>query len=171
MFGWFKKKMAPEGPVDFALDMEIARPAADIYRLLDWSDDMNAKRAEGQQVLAGAGIGQWRLIMQGMEDVTFHLNVTQEERDRLYGYTCQADPMIGRLVSSHEVFRIEPLPDGTSKVYLHVTAQFIDGMTEKEFARETALMSLGCHSSLARLKIHAEHGPDAARDAQIVAMD
>ena len=35
MFGLFKPKRAPEGPVCIELDVEIAKPAGEVYPLID----------------------------------------------------------------------------------------------------------------------------------------
>ena len=168
MFGLFRKKMAPEGPVEFGHHIGIERSAQDVYRLLDWADVANAKRGEGHQVLPGDAMGQWRLIMTGMEDVTYHLRVTDEEPGRVYGYHCLPEPMVGQLVSSHELFRVESLAPDRCRVTLELKARFASGMTEDLFAQHVSMMSMACHSSLVRLKIHAEQGAGAARDAEIV---
>ncbi len=168
MFGLFRKKMAPEGPVEFDLDMEIGCPAAELYRLLDWADENNAKRREGQQVTPGDGSGQWRLVMTGMEDVTYHITVTDKEPGRAYGYHCTAEPTVGRLATAHELYHIESLAPDRCRITSRVTAIFVSGMTEKQFAQEVTMMSMACHNSLARLKIHAEYGAAAARDAEMV---
>ena len=169
MFGLFSKKRAPDGPVEFGAHVEIDCPSKDIYRLLDWADDRNAKRGEGHRVLPGDGAGQWRLTMTGMEDVTYRLSVTDEEPGRVYGYDCMPEPMVGRLVSSHELFRIESLAPDRCRVSLELKARFAPGLTDKRFTQEISMMSMACHNSLARLRIHAEQGADAARDAEIVA--
>ena len=139
MFGLFRKKMAPEGPVEFSLDMEIERPADEVYRLLDWADEMNAKRGEGHRVLPGQGTGRWRLIMTGMEDVTYYITVLEEAPARLYSYDCKPEPMVGRLVSSTETYRIEALPGERCRAGLVVVAHLVAGMTERQFHHELAM--------------------------------
>ena len=50
MFGWFKKKPVPSGPITFDFDVLIERPPADVYALVDWGDPLNAKRQLGHTV-------------------------------------------------------------------------------------------------------------------------
>lgn len=173
MFGLFKRQMAPEGPVEFKAEMPIERPADHIYALLDFADERNAKRAEGNRVLPGGGAGsggsgRWRLLMTGMDSHEFLLDLIEAERPLRYEYECRAVPTLGRLVSAIEAWTIEPLGEHGCNVRLVVTAEFVTGLTERQFAKEVSMMSAGCHNALARLKIHAEHGANAARDAVLM---
>lgn len=47
MFGLFKRREEPAGPFEFSHSIEIERPAAEVYALIDWGDARNAKRALG----------------------------------------------------------------------------------------------------------------------------
>lgn len=168
MFGLFRKNCAPDGPVAFNAEMDVGRSAEHVYRLLDWADERNAKRGEGHRVLPGDTPGQWRLVMKGAGHCPYHLSVTREVPNRHYAYVCKPERTVGKLVSSHEAFGLEPLAHDRCRVSVEVTAAFTPGLTQARFARESAAMSLACHNSLARLKIHAEQGADAARNARIM---
>lgn len=47
MFGLFKPRMAPEGPVEIEMDCAIARAASDVYPMVDFADPNHHKRAVG----------------------------------------------------------------------------------------------------------------------------
>lgn len=50
MLGLFKKKMAPDGPVDFTTEMHIEASPMKVYSHLDWPSEDHTYRALGEHV-------------------------------------------------------------------------------------------------------------------------
>lgn len=159
MFGLFKPKLAPEGPVQFTVEMMIDCPAEEVYRLVDWADPKNAKVELGNTVAPAEGCpGRFRMFMPLMPDLSFEFDVTDAEPGLVYGFDCRVTPQLGRLESSHELYRFEPVDENECKLVLVNTVNFLPGLTVKEMDEEVKRMSLACHNALVKLKVHAELG-------------
>ena len=167
MFGLFKRQMAPEGPFAFTDQIRIERPATDVYQLLDFADPMNAKIAQGHMLRPGEAPGQWRLVMIGLEDHEHLIELIHAEPPLRYVVDCKAVPTIGRLQHAREAYSLEPAGANACTLRLDITAHLVPGLSARQFANEEKLLSAACHNAVARLKIHAEKGPDAARDAEM----
>ena len=77
MFGLFKPKPAPEGPIKLTFSVLVERPPADVYPLIDWADPRNAKRQLGHSVAAIDGSSShFRLIMTEMPEHNFDMKVS-----------------------------------------------------------------------------------------------
>ena len=161
MFGMFKKKPVPSGPITFDFDVLIERPAADVYALVDWGDPRNAKRQLGHSVEGQSPL--FHLRMSSMPDLDFTLEVLEEKAGEVYAYACDIQPRVGRLVTSVERFIFEPAADGHCLVRLINEATFIDGMTRREFEQEIMMMSTATNDGLIKLKVIAEMGLEAAK--------
>ena len=169
MFGLFKKKPAPEGPVNFVMAIEIAASAQDVYALLDWADPRNAKRQLGHEVTQLAP-DTFRLVMQGMEDIPFEFRVLEAKPHGEYSMICDPMPPVGRRKYTRETYVIESLGENACQVDLIVEAEFIDGISMREYKQEMELGMLSNYNALAKFKLHAEHGVDAVRiaDGQMI---
>lgn len=164
MFGLFKPKPAPKGPVHFDLVAEFARPAAYVYALIDWGDPKNSKRALGHEVMPVVGIkGRYRMILTSLPNHMFELQETRAEPGRHYAYVCEVLPPFGALVRTTETYALEPLTDRSCRVTMKTEATFAEGMTYKEFQQEVMVMASACQSALEKLRIQAEHGVDAVK--------
>jgi len=162
MFGLRKPEPAPEGPVEFIVRIEVARPAADVYRLIDWADPANAKVEQGHSVVPLNDDGrQFRLVMEGMEDLCFTMTVVEEQPGRRYAYSTDISPPVGRLEASEEHYRVDPIDDDRCMLELKTNATFQRGLNMKQFEQELAMMSHACQRGVAKLKLHAEQGVDA----------
>lgn len=167
MFGLFKPKPAPEGPIDIVTAIEIDRPVEEVFALVDWADPRNAKRVTGNTVRAVEGKpDQFEMVMSHMDDLLFRFVVTQNEPGRNYAYGCVIEPPVGRMAHSHESYEFEALGDDRCSVAMVCQATFVDGMTEKEWTGEVANMSAAVQSSLQKLKLQAEHGAEVAKAVQ-----
>lgn len=167
MFGLFRPKPAPEGPVVFELEVLVEKPAADVYALIDWSDERNAKRALGSEVHAIEGLpGAFQMIWTPAPDMLFTMDVTHEEPHHRYAFDIAITPRPGKLVSSNEDYRFEAVDDASCRVKLVDTVEFEPGMTMREFKHEVAVMTQACHQALLKLKLHAEHGAEAAAELE-----
>jgi len=164
MFGLFRPKMAPGGPVDFDFDIEIARPAADVYPLIDWADPRNAKRQLGNAVVPVEGeSGRFEMILNGLPDHRFEIVVTEAGPHRVYEFASRIVPRIGRLVASKERYTLEPLGSDRCRLRLVTSAEFAEGLRMREFQLELCRMSAAVHSALEKFRIHAEHGLGAGK--------
>ena len=161
MFGLGRKRMAPTGPVPFDFDILIEKPVADVYALVDWADPLNAKRQLGHRVEGEQP--SFVLKIDSMPELTFAFEVTEEQKDEVYAFSCDIQPPVGRLKSSTERYTFEPVGDGQCLLRLVNEATFNDGLTMKEFEEELMMMSVATNNGLLKLKVLAEFGLDAAQ--------
>ena len=164
MFGLFKPKLAPEGPVQFQLALEIDRPASQVYGLLDWADPRNAKLALGHKVEPVDGQpDRFRLVMTEMPDHRFDMTVTKAVANQVYHFTTDIQPRVGRLEHDEEHYSLEPLGEDRCKLKLTTIATFKSGLKMKEYEQELSMMALACQRALIKLKAHAEQGVEAVQ--------
>jgi hypothetical protein len=165
MFRFPKPDPAPEGPVAFDISIEIDRPAAEVYRLLDWADPRNAKRELGHRVEALDDAGSaYHLTLREMPDHLFDIRLIEAVPGERYAFWTEIVPRVGRLERNSEHYAIEPIGGHACKLRLTVEATFKSGLSMKKFEQELAMMSHACHRSVLKLKIHAELGPEAVRE-------
>lgn len=164
MFGLFKPKLAPEGPVEFVFDVEINKPVSEVYALIDWADERNAKRATGNDVREVPGKpGQFEMVMPFMDDLTFEFLVTDEVYSRKYAYGCIIKPQFGNLAHNHETYEFEELGPESCRVTLTTESTFVEGLRMREFTIEISQMAAAVQSSLQKLKLQAELGVEVAK--------
>ena len=166
MFGLLKRKPdpAPEGPVQFDVAVEIEKPAAEVYALLDWADPRNAKRQLGHHIEALEGEPKrFRLIMTEMPEHRFDMTMLSEEPGRAYAFVTDIQPPVGRLDSDEEHYSLEPLGEGRCNLKLTTIAVFRRGLNMREFEQELAMMMMACQRALIKLKLHAEEGLEAVK--------
>ncbi|GAA4711838.1 hypothetical protein H9L13_02730 [Sphingomonas lutea] len=169
MLGMFKKKTAPvpAGPFQFEVAVEVEKPAADVYPLIDWADRRNSKRELGHIVeTLGSDPRRFRLIMTDMPDHRFDMTVIREERGYAYSFVTDIQPRVGRLDSDEENYVIEPLGADRCKLRLTCNVTFIGGMTMDELEGELMMMTMACQRALIKLKVHAEMGVEAVRSLE-----
>jgi hypothetical protein len=171
MFGFLKPRMAPEGAVQFDLHAEIERPAQEVYPLLDWADERNAKRALGNRVeRIGSSPDRFRLLLDLVPGHAFEMTVTEAVPGEHYAFESTVTPWIGQLVSGHEAYRLERVGERSCRICLTMTATFVSGMRMKAFERELATMTTACGNALAKLKMQAEQGVEAVREIEAMQM-
>lgn len=164
MFGLFKPKKAPEGPITLSFAVEVDRPVEEVYPLIDWADPRNAKRQLGESVEPIEGSPNlFRLIMSGMPEHDFDMLVTEATPPHSYRYSTDISPRVGRLEASEEHYELEPAGENQCQLSLTIAATFRPGLTEKEFKEEALMIGVACHNALLKLKAHAEGGVDAVR--------
>ena len=171
MFGMFKRKEAePFGPCEFKHNIEIERPAAEVYALIDWSDPRNAKRALGNKV-EQVDADRFRLHLDLVPDHRFEMIVTYAVPGRSYAFDNEITPPVGRLVSSSETYTLEPLGEGSCRLDLAISAWFVGGMSSEDMAMEIMMMGTSGQNALAKLKIQAEQGVEAVHAVEAMQMD
>ena len=168
MFGLFRKKPAPEGPVAFEFEEEIAVPAQELFRIVDFADEKCWKRDVGTVDKVGENKFVMRLDM--LPDVDFAIGVLDVEQDTLYSYDCVSDPLMGNLERSIEGYQIDPTGEDSCHVTLVVMAEFREGLSKKEWDGEVQMMAMAVMNSLAKLKLHAEQGVEAIREVEKMQM-
>ena len=172
MFGLFKRNQELAGPFEFEHSIEIDRPAAEVYPLLDWADPRNAKRALGNKVERVASApDRYRLLLDLVPDHTFEMIVTAAVPGEVYAFANEITPPVGRLVASHETYDIEPLGEDKCRLGLKVVATFVGGLSDKKLAVEAITMAVSCENALAKLKVQAESGVDAVHAIEALQMD
>ncbi|QUL38237.1 hypothetical protein [Erythrobacter sp. JK5] len=164
MFGLFKPKLAPEGPVEFSADVEIGKPAGEVYALIDWADDRNAKRATGNMVRQiPATPDRFEMVMEFMNDLTFEFAVTEAEPHRVYAFDCVIRPQVGNMKHNHERYEFEQLGPDKCRVTVTTKTTFVEGLRMRDFTCEVATIAASVQSSLQKLKLQAELGPEVAK--------
>ncbi|WP_299193476.1 hypothetical protein [uncultured Erythrobacter sp.] len=164
MFGLFKPKLAPEGPVEFNAEVEIDKPASEVYALLDWADERNAKRATGNHVTQVEGKpDRFDMVMPFIDELTFEFLVTEAIPHSKYAYGCVIRPECGNLAHTHESFTFEPLGEDRCRVTLLCATTYVEGMLLADYTHEIATMAASVQSALQKLKLQAELGPEVAK--------
>ena len=164
MFGLFKPKLAPEGPVEFAASVDIDRPVEEVYALIDWADERNAKRATGNKVTRVEGsTDRFDMVMPFMPELTFEFLVTEAVPGEKYAFGCLIKPGCGNLAHSHESYEFEALRHDRCRVTLQTATTFVEGLRMRDFTHEVATMAASVQSALQKLKLQAEHGPEVAK--------
>lgn len=167
MFGLLKPKPVPEGPIEFAGEVVVERAAEQVYALLDWGDPRNAMRTRGNHVTpVEVEAGRYRMIMAAIPDHVFDISVTEAEPHAGYAFAIMASPRLGRVVTSHERYGLEPLGAAACRLTLLNTVIFVDGMRPTELREEVAMMTVASHNALAKLKLQAERGIEAVKAAE-----
>lgn len=164
MFGFLKPQRAPEGPYQFVGALEIERPVAEVFPLIDLADPRYAKRQLGGRVeeIAGAP-GCYRMVLAEVPDLVFELALTDRVVDAWIGFDCLITPRVGRLALSHELYTLEPLGPEACRLELVNTVTFASPLRPRALQQETMMMTVAVHNALAKLKLHAEGGVEAVR--------
>ena len=165
MFERFKKRKRAAGdPITLSFAVDIDRPAAEVYALIDWSDPRNAKRQLGDSVEAIDGSPNvFRLVMSDMPEHSFDMLVAEAVPNRAYRYSTDINPRVGRLEASEELYELEPSGEAECQLSLTIAATFQPGLTEEEFRQEVMMVGVACHNALLKLKAHAEDGVEGVR--------
>ena len=173
MFDIFKRKtVEPDGPFEFEHSIEIDRPAAEVYALIDWADRRNAKRTLGNKVeQVGTSPDRFRMTLDLVPGHLFEMIVTEATPSRTYAFENEITPPPGRLASSHETYTLEPLGEESCRLGLVVAAWFTGGLSAETLVSEAIVMSMSCGNALAKLKIQAEDGVEAVHRIEAMQMD
>lgn len=168
-------KTAPAGLHECVAEVEIDRPASEVYPLLDFADPRHANRQLGDRVEAVAGERDtFEMVISELPDAVFRLTVTARERDRLYAFSCVSSPTFGRVARSHEHYRLEDLGETGCRLILTNSAEFDGELDENEYGLEAMMLSFSSFSAIEKIKLHAEEGVEAVRelsDAMLQGLD
>ena len=164
MFGFNKNKRAIEGPVEFTAEVEINRPASEVFPLIDISDPRFGHAQRGAQVAAVEGKpNQFELPVEEFDDAVFHFNVLERVDGLRHKAVCAMVPQLFALVKAVEDYQIEPIGDDKCLVKITVSAEFDPNLSDEEVANEAAVMSMAVTGDLEKLLVHAEEGLEAVK--------
>jgi len=167
MFGFLKPQRLPEGPYEFTGAVDIDRPAAEVFPLLDLADARYAKRQLGERVDPVEGApGIWHMVIGAVPDLLFELTVTDRVVDAWIAFNCTVTPQVGRLVVSHELYTLEQLGPDACRLGLVNTVTFAGELGANALREEGMMMTASVGNALAKLKLHAEGGVEAVRAAE-----
>jgi len=164
MFGWFKPKMAPEGPVEIEMDAEIERPASEVYALIDFGNPRHHKAQVG--TITRTGDASYEMVLDMLPDLTFPITELEAIPGKSYIFeSVLPEGAGGRLKKTVEGCEIEPLGPDRCKVVAKTLAYF-HPMKLKHYDHELAMIAMACNNSLTKLKIHAEEGVERIREIE-----
>lgn len=164
MLSMFKRQPANE-PITIHGDIEIRAGAADVFRLLDFSSKDNALRARGFEFCEGSvDVGRFKVVNPDMPDVVFQFDVTKRRpgREITFRSTMECENPFGAIEQSVSAYSILPIGERYCKLELTETAHLREDLSEVDRDAEQSMLILSVHNNLARLKLHAEQGLDAA---------
>ena len=163
MFEWFKKKMAPQEPIQLAAVTPVNATPERFFALADFADPANAKRQLGHEVRE-TGNGEFVLVMNFMPDLEFPITVQKSDPPSRYAYSTVMPEGVGNLVRSEEAYQIEPDENGGCIVAMTMSAELKPGLTMREYDREIELLTLSLQNALGKMKLHAEGGIEEVFD-------
>ena len=170
MFGWFKPKPAPEGPVEITLGTDVETSAEEFFARIDFASPRNYKRELGHRV-EQTGEDRFLLVMSFMPDLEFHMVVEDNSPPTRYSYFMELPDGAGRLSWTRETYEIEPKDDHSCYARLRVTGEFESGLNMREYKHELEMLTLGCHNALGKVKVHAEGGIEQVREFERMQAD
>ncbi|QZH75973.1 MAG: hypothetical protein JY451_05190 [Erythrobacter sp.] len=167
MFGMFKAKSATpvqQGPAIIEAAIAVDCAADTLFGLLNFADPTCWKHAVG--TVETVATGRFRLHLDLLPEHVFTIVVSDAEPGRLYAFDTQITPRAGRITHASERYEIAPTGAATCIVRLLTEAHFEAGLPRSEWLEEAALMDQAVHTTLAKLKLHAEYGADAVRNVE-----
>lgn len=175
MFGMFRRKRETEPTTqredihEFAAEVEIDAPLDRVFELLDFSSPGNALRERGVDIVDISEPGAPGTLFVGcdpeMADVSFSFAVEHRDAPRSIAFktVMRSSTPVSGLVDSRSVYRLSEAENGQITVEHRELARFRDDLTDEELATEYAMMGIAIYNDLAKLKLHAEIGPDATK--------
>lgn len=164
MLPFLRNKSVPSGPHEFKADVEIDRPARDVYRLIDLADSLYTRRQLGDKVNAVTGEPDtFTLVVSELPDAVFTVTVTAAEPCRHYAFSCRSAPLFGRVARSHEDYVLEDLGKDGCRLILTNTVEFKGALKNDAYASEAMMLTLASFNAIAKIKLHAEQGVEAVR--------
>ncbi|MEM7690180.1 MAG: SRPBCC family protein [Pseudomonadota bacterium] len=172
MFGFNKKSPMIDGPVEFTADVEIDRPAAEVFPLIDLASPRFKDAQMGAKVSPVENSADvYALRLDEMDDVVFRLTVMERVENERHAFEAVIEPKINALVKSVETHVIEPLGEKACRVTLTTAATFDEDLSDEEITSEIAIMNQAVMGDMDKLKTLAEDGVDAAMALQPAEME
>lgn len=164
MFGFNKNKRAIEGPVEFEAEVDIDRPASDVFPLIDMIDPrfMHAQRGADVKVADGAS-DTITMAIDDIDDAVFHFTVLERVEGARHKAQCVMVPQLFALVKSVEDYTLDATSDKACRVKLVMSAEFDPDLSDEDVANEVAMMSMAVTGDLEKLKVLAEEGLEVVK--------
>lgn len=162
MFGLFKKKAAPEGPVEINATLDVEASAEEFFALIDFANANNAKVQLGHRV-DPLGDDRFRLVMTFLPDLEFELKVEERITNRRYAYYAPLPEGTGQLLWTREEFDIEATGEHSCRVSHKTYGEFAKGLDLSTYQDEVAMLAAGVENAILKLKAHAEGGIEQVR--------
>ncbi len=171
MFGFNKKNRLIENPVTFEAEVEINKPANEVFARVDLANPQSQFRQQGGELKPVDGQDNAFIgVIEEMDDLRFNFRVTERVEGARHTLECAMEPQMFALVHSQETHTIEPLDEGSCRVTLKTVATFDDALSDSEIAGEIAVMSEAVTRDLEKLKLLAEEGVEAVQAYEEEAM-
>lgn len=167
MFGFNKKRRLIEGPIEFTFDIEIDRPAAVVFPLVDVADARFSHAQRGADVRRVDGVeNRYDMTIAEIEEAVFQFTVLERVEGERFSLKAVMVPQLFALEEAIETHTFEPLGDSACRVTLTANVRFDAALSDEEMAGEIATMSEAMARDLEKLKILAEEGIEALIEAE-----
>jgi uncharacterized protein YndB with AHSA1/START domain len=159
VFGLLKKKTQND-PLEQTHEIDIEAPAADVFRLLDFSAPQHHMRHRGVRVEAVSGqADQFVGRDPSAPDWVFQFKVLECRPQESITFVSRIEgDFPGGLEEARSAYRITPKGDNACQLDVRETSIFKDGLSRRQRQEEEALMQLAFHNDLYKLKDEAEQG-------------
>lgn len=162
MFGFNKHRRMIEGPVEFTFEIEIERPASEVFPLIDVADPHFSHAQRGAKIRRVDGEdSRYDMTIEEIDDAVFQFTVLERVEGARHTLSAVMVPQMFALEKSIEAHVIKPLGDSACRVILTTQATFVSTLSDQEVADEVAVLSEAITRDLAKLKALAEDGLDA----------
>ena len=162
MFGLFKKEMAPEGPVDLEMELEIDSPPDKLFAMIDWASPDNRQVAMGHRV-EQTGEDEFHFYLDFAPDAPMVSKVVEQVPGEYYAIVTALPDCFGHLRISEESYTFASNGSGGTRLKLETRAFFSEGMTMDQYREEVGRVAIATQNALTKLRIHAEFGLKAAK--------
>ena len=122
------------------------------------------RRVEGET-------GRYDMVLAEMDDAVFQFTVLERVEGVRHALSAVMVPQLFALEKSIEEHVIEPLGETACRVTLKTSATFDAGLSDDEMASEIAVMGTAVARDLEKLKLLAEEGLEAVREAEQAEME
>jgi len=153
---------------EFSAEVNIEAPMHRVFELLDFGAKGHALRERGFRIVditdTPEGFQRFTGLDPDRPTVIFTFTVEHYEAPRAIAYktTFSNQEKVGGVKDTRSIFVLHDLNDGQVRVEQRELARFRDELTEEELGYETSFMGIAIYNELAKLKLHAEIGPEAA---------
>jgi uncharacterized protein YndB with AHSA1/START domain len=157
-----------DAPYEFSAEVEIEAPIERVFELLDFGAEGNALRERGFRIVditdTPQGFQRFTGLDPDMPTIIFTFTVEHYQAPYAIAFktTFSNQEKLGGLRDSRSVYVLSDLGDGMVRVQQTELARFREELTEDELSMEHSLMGIAIYNDLAKLKLHAEIGPEAA---------
>ncbi|MDR7103171.1 hypothetical protein J2X37_002348 [Croceicoccus sp. BE223] len=158
MLSFLKRKRVSVGPHDFSAETEIACEAAEIFPMLDVTDNLFWRVVLGDHV-ERVGERDFHQVDRRMPDMDVHLEVLDREAGRMIELGVVCDPSPEELAASRECYRLEPIGPGLTRLTLDMSVLLKTELNEKAFPKRPSFSALPYSTRSKRSGFLPKKGP------------